>query len=324
MSHTEEPLVSVIITNYNYARYIGEAIESVLAQTYKKIEILIIDDGSQDDSDKVISEYSQKYSNITYIRQKNMGVVSSRNKGIEKAKGDYIVFLDGDDKFPPDYVQETLAVAMNEHIDVVYTDFERFGEDDTKSNFYEYDEKKLRSKNYIHASSLIKRNAIGDTRFDKNLSGLSHEDWDFILALSYKGLTFKKTNATWLLYRAHNQSRSTTTSEYALRAVKSYFYILDKYRNKYPGTIEINEDSEVVEAWRLADERRVLILDQKELIDNQEKRIIEQQKYIKTLEEKVIALTDIVNSRRYKIASTVADTAHKVYNLPKKIVKKHK
>ncbi len=326
MSDNKTPLVSIIITNYNYARYIGETIESALAQTYGNIEIIVIDDGSQDGSDRVISKYSKKYNEINYIKQKNQGVVASRNLGIEEAKGAYIVFLDGDDRLPEDYIEETLKVAVNDGIDVVYTDFERFGEDDSKSNFCEYDKRKLRDKNYIHASSLIRRGAIGDIRFDENLSGLSHEDWDFILNLSYKGLKFKKTDKTWLLYRAHNLSRSVTNSEYALKAVKSYFYILDKYRTKYPGTMEITEESEVVEAWRLADERREIIAGQTKLIDDQRQHIIEQQKYIKNLESQITELTatidNIVSSRRYKIASATGNAVHKVARLPKKI-KKH-
>ncbi|CAN5719507.1 alpha-1,6-rhamnosyltransferase [soil metagenome] len=91
------PLVSVIITCYNQARFLGEAIESVLQQTYLHFEIKVIDDGSTDDTSEVVA----RYPTASYIRQENQGVVAARNKGLRESKGDYVIFLDGDDRLLP-------------------------------------------------------------------------------------------------------------------------------------------------------------------------------------------------------------------------------
>ena len=88
------PLVSVVIPNYNYAQYLDKAIESVLCQTYKNLEIIVVDDGSTDNSLVILSPY---LSRITLISQSNSGVSSARNVGLLKARGEYICFLDSDD-----------------------------------------------------------------------------------------------------------------------------------------------------------------------------------------------------------------------------------
>ena len=94
MSDKKGPLVSVVITNYNYAQYVGEAIESVLNQTYKNLEIIVIDDGSTDDSLDEIDVYQSK---IRIVARENRGVVYTRNEGMSLAKGEFICFLDADD-----------------------------------------------------------------------------------------------------------------------------------------------------------------------------------------------------------------------------------
>ena len=86
--------VTVYILNYNYGRYLSKAIKSVLSQTYKDIEVLVIDDGSTDNSDEILKEFS---SQVTVIRQQNMGLVRSIIKAFTIAKGDYVVRLDSDD-----------------------------------------------------------------------------------------------------------------------------------------------------------------------------------------------------------------------------------
>lgn len=86
--------VTVYILNYNYGRYLLKAIKSVLSQTYKDIEVLVIDDGSTDNSDEILNEFS---SQVTVIKQQNMGLVKSIIKAFTIAKGDYVVRLDADD-----------------------------------------------------------------------------------------------------------------------------------------------------------------------------------------------------------------------------------
>jgi glycosyltransferase involved in cell wall biosynthesis len=91
-----QPLVTVVITSYNYERYVGETIESVLKQTYPRVEVIVVDDGSTDRSAEVIGKFGTK---VTLIRQKNAGCAAARNVGIRHACGDLIAFCDSDDRW---------------------------------------------------------------------------------------------------------------------------------------------------------------------------------------------------------------------------------
>lgn len=93
----KKPLVSVIIPVYNCAEYIGECIDSIAGQSYDNIEIIVVNDGSKDESEKIIKNKKKKYRNILYYKQRNKGVSVARNLGINKAKGEYITFVDADD-----------------------------------------------------------------------------------------------------------------------------------------------------------------------------------------------------------------------------------
>jgi glycosyltransferase involved in cell wall biosynthesis len=115
----QEPLVSVIITTYNRDKYLEEAIYSVLNQTYLNIEVLVIDDGS-------VKNYAEqicvKYSNCTYHYKINGGLSSARNYGIEKAKGEFIAFLDDDDFWKPLKIEKQIKVLVeNSSIDCVHS-----------------------------------------------------------------------------------------------------------------------------------------------------------------------------------------------------------
>lgn len=91
-------LVSIIVPTYNGARYIGDAIESVLAQNYTDYEVIVVDDGSTDDTNQALEPYLER---ITYIRQSNQGLSRARNQGVAVSRGEYLSFLDSDDLFLP-------------------------------------------------------------------------------------------------------------------------------------------------------------------------------------------------------------------------------
>lgn len=100
------PLVSVIIANYNYAQFVGTAIDSVFAQTYPHIELIVVDDGSKDDSKTVIGGYGDR---LVPIFQQNTGMGGARSAGFLKSQGEIICFLDADDYFHPDKVAQVVA-----------------------------------------------------------------------------------------------------------------------------------------------------------------------------------------------------------------------
>lgn len=108
----DEKLVSVIIPAYNIEDYIGRCLDSVLSQTYKNLEIIVIDDGSSDRTGEILDDYEKKNHRMKVIHKENGGVSSARNIGIDRANGDYIGFVDGDDRVNPKLF-ETLVKLIN-------------------------------------------------------------------------------------------------------------------------------------------------------------------------------------------------------------------
>ena len=112
------PLISIIIPAYNIENYIAKCLDSLLNQTYRNLEIIVVDDGSSDDTGKVIDDYSSKYDNIKVIHKKNAGVSSARNSGIEVASGDYIGFVDGDDTVDENMFEILIKNAIKYDADI--------------------------------------------------------------------------------------------------------------------------------------------------------------------------------------------------------------
>lgn len=107
-----DQLVSVIIPVYNYERYLGEAIESVLSQTYKNLEVIVVDDGSTDRSGEVAKSFADK--GVKYRHQVNAGIGPARNQGVELAQGSFIAFLDADDRWPEEKTELQLRAFEND------------------------------------------------------------------------------------------------------------------------------------------------------------------------------------------------------------------
>jgi glycosyltransferase involved in cell wall biosynthesis len=126
--HPQVELVSVIIPCFRQAHLLGEAIESVLAQSYPHFEIVVVDDGSPDDPIQVV----KRYSSVRYLRQNNRGVACARNSGIQASTGEYLVFLDADDRLLPHHLRTNLG-AFQEHPDagLVCGDYRWLGADGT-------------------------------------------------------------------------------------------------------------------------------------------------------------------------------------------------
>lgn len=119
-----QPKISVIIPAYNIEGYLGRTLDSVLAQTYKNLEILIINDGSTDNTAKVIEDYTEKDSRIRGINKENGGVTSARLRGIWEATGEWIGFVDGDDVLEPWMYEKLLSNAVQYHADISHCGYQ--------------------------------------------------------------------------------------------------------------------------------------------------------------------------------------------------------
>ena len=116
----DSPLVSVIIPTYNYGRYLGKALASLRDQTYRNLEIIVVDDGSTDDTKTVVARFGP---GIVYLYQENRGVSAARNAGLERAAGEFVAFLDADDYLLPDSVAARAAVLQaRPDVGIVFSD----------------------------------------------------------------------------------------------------------------------------------------------------------------------------------------------------------
>lgn len=114
----EKILISIIVPVYNSEIFIGRCIESILQQTYKNIELILINDGSNDMSDVICEEYALKDQRIKYFKQENQGVSVARNKGLDNVSGDYILFVDSDDYLEKNAVEIFFNIAVSESVDI--------------------------------------------------------------------------------------------------------------------------------------------------------------------------------------------------------------
>lgn len=121
---SDKILISVVIPIYNQELFIEESIQSVLKQSYPFIELILVNDGSTDRSLDICRKYTGQYANIRYFEQVNSGVSVARNRGLQEATGAYVFFLDGDDTIAAEFLEDALAIALNNE-----SDFVAIGED---------------------------------------------------------------------------------------------------------------------------------------------------------------------------------------------------
>lgn len=140
----EKDLVSIITPTYNCGKFITETLESVIAQTYKNWEMIIVDDCSKDDTQIIVEKYIKKDKRIRYIKfEKNQGAAIARNTAIKEAKGKYIAFLDSDDLWSKDKLEKQLDFMKKNNYDFSYTNYEEINEKSQPLNIHVTGPKKI-------------------------------------------------------------------------------------------------------------------------------------------------------------------------------------
>lgn len=199
--------VSVIIPAYNQAHFIGRAIQSVLDQTYQDFEIIVVDDGSTDNTAEVVHGFED--SRIRYLFQENQGLSAARNKGLRLAQGEFISFLDSDDEFLPHKLELLLEDLSNKpHVGMTSGQAVPIDENGNQiGNIFNRPipnpVELLLFGNPLHVGSVLLRRSWFDLvgEFDEKLA--SYEDWDLWLRLAQAGCNFSWVPQPVSLYRFH-------------------------------------------------------------------------------------------------------------------------
>lgn len=221
LPNADEPHVSIIIPCYNYARFLPEAIESALEQTHVPLEVIVIDDGSTDDSYEVALRYAPE---VKVIKQPQMGLVEAHNRGLRESVGEYITRLDADDVFRQSYVETLLAQLLRTpKAAYAYGAMEYFGARSGVLRAPPFSPALLLVGNYVNSSALVRRaDALAVGGFHPN-SQNAWEDWDFCLRLLEFGRYGVAVPEALLRYRRHESTSRNPPSRWraykALRAV---------------------------------------------------------------------------------------------------------
>lgn len=145
-----DPLVSIVIPIYNVEKYLNECIDSVVAQTYINLEIIVINDGSSDDSLQILHSYGSNYENIKVLTQKNQGQSVARNMGISHATGKYIYFLDADDYIHIKTIEKLVEKMERNDLDLIRFSARTFSDD----NLHEYNMRSYNFSSYFDKSKV--------------------------------------------------------------------------------------------------------------------------------------------------------------------------
>ncbi len=232
----ERPYVSVIIPTYNNAHFLPQTLDSVLEQTYQEFEVIVIDDGSTDDTETVIEPYRER---IRYLKKANGGPSAARNLGIQYAKGEFIAFLDADDLWHSDKLALQIAFFQTHpEVGVVYTDGVHFDSEGVISNSikelydkipsgYVFDD--LFGNHCIGLSSvMVRRRCLDEVGlFDESLIGA--EDYNLFLRLAQK-FQFGFLDKALLHKRAHANNLSDNLDRMCEDEIKN----IDKIAAMFP------------------------------------------------------------------------------------------
>lgn len=221
----ENKLVSVILPVYNAEKFVFEAIQSVLSQSHKNLELIVIDDASADSSLQILQSFDDPRVKI-FSLTKNEGVANARNIGLKKSSGEFIAFIDSDDVWLPDKLTEQLKFLECEKVDLCYSYFDRSNPTgnylSTVSSLSEnlkYSQL-LKSNCIPMLTAIVRKDSIGDTTF----KSAHHEDYIFWLELTRnKKLTGKLLKKVTAIYRVRSDSISGNK-------IKSFLWTWKVYR----------------------------------------------------------------------------------------------
>lgn len=219
--------VSIIVPCYNQGIYLGEALDSVLAQTYQNWECIIINDGSTDDTETIANKYCQIDTRFYYIHQENQRLCATRNNAIRHSSGEYILPLDADDKIAPSLLEKSVAILeSNSRVSIVLSETELFGDQHGLYDIPAYSIDRMLLDNCIHNTSMFRRSDYDKTKGYRQCMNEGIEDWDFWLSIIELGGAVYKIDEVLNYYRIKKVSLRTSIGSKAdylkLRIIRNH------------------------------------------------------------------------------------------------------
>lgn len=311
----ENYLVSVIVPVYNVETYLKETVLSIIHQTYKNIEIILINDGSNDSSGQICDQLAEEDSRVIVKHVENSGVSHARNLGLDVSKGEFISFVDADDTLETDMIAKMVNTAVEQHVDIVISNYLKYYSHSKKAEkyittyqgFYEGDTFRDSVKNDYFSnnpnsfhtvcwSKLLKKSVIKDNniRFDTNLK--YGEDTLFIFECVMSADRFYVMDDNYLAYK-YVQREESATSKFE---EKEYFrrkYMVNKYKEilKIADLQELNKVYFYIAKTAFVSCSRISFKQNKNEIRNEISRIINDADFVKSLsyiEIRNLSLTD--------------------------------
>lgn len=311
-------MISIIVPIYQAKSYLEKCVDSILSQTYKEIELLLIDDGSTDGSSEICDDYAKNNVNVKAIHQQNAGVSFARNKGVSNASGDWVMFIDADD-----YVSSTLCEDLIKHADektdVIISGFvEDFGNkqqtikvadtvccshNDLKQNFDSYHRLLLLNSPF---AKLYKRDLLQNIKFNTNIS--MGEDFLFNLECFEHARNIKFIPSADYYYNLTNAD--SATKKYKEEYFNCYIKCYEEGKKFKYGEVKFTNDSldesfcsnclyfiqSIIYNVRSGNEKRLRI---KDVLDNSYFRIVCSGKYDYSLIMKI--MQTLVKTKKYAL-----------------------
>lgn len=200
--------VSIVVPVYNVEKYLPQCLESILNQTFQNFEIIVVNDGSTDESERIIQQYSLKYPNkIRAFSQENQGVAATRNLALKYARGKYISFVDSDDFVGTDFIKDLYEVARLKNADMVICNYTKVDEQGKKMRVYNanFKEGELRIPSYISCNRLIKKELFNTYQICYK-KGIVFEDIPVMLKMEAVAENVQLISKADYFYRSNPQS----------------------------------------------------------------------------------------------------------------------
>lgn len=231
-------LISVVVTCYNHQDYIEQCLRSIFEQTYRNIELLVLDDGSSDHSAEIIEAVLADSPFPTrFESHENMGVVKTRNKALQQIQGTYFIFVDSDDFLDSDYIESFYRSMVQEEADIVYGDLYDPDKKEVYLKSRPFDKLAFLTENFISNCSLIRRSVADGIYYDEALNREKLEDYDFLLNLiinqGAKPVYDAKTKLNYRVFDKESISKRNSTRYH----YEMYLKILRKYVRQIPDDI---------------------------------------------------------------------------------------